>query len=185
MPENEFAAEERDRDIFEEELLDAYSSAVIRVVDNVGPAVVSIGVRSQQRGAQGEGAGSGVIIAPDGFILTNNHVIAGAKSIEVRLTEGGTFPARVVGADPATDLAVVKVNENGLPSAALGDSSKLHAGQLVIAIGNPLGFQSTVSTGVISALGRALRGESGRLIENVIQTDVSLNPGNSGGPLVD
>src|SRR5690242_6654253 len=119
MPENEFAPEERDT--FEEELLDAYSSAVIRVVDKVGPAVVSIGVRSQKRGAQGdgEGAGSGVIIAPDGFILTNNHVIAGAKSIELRLTEGGTFPARVVGADPATDLAVVKVNENGLPSAEL------------------------------------------------------------------
>ena len=183
MPENEFSPEERDT--FEEELLDAYSSAVIRVVDKVGPAVVSIGVRSQKRDAQGEGAGSGVIIAPDGFILTNNHVIAGAKSIEVRLTEGGTFPARVVGADPATDLAVVRVMENGLPSADLGDSGKLHAGQLVIAIGNPLGFQSTVSTGVISALGRALRGESGRLIENVIQTDVSLNPGNSGGPLVD
>jgi S1-C subfamily serine protease len=185
MAENEYQPEERDT--FEEELLDAYSRAVIHVVDDVGPAVVSIGVKGEKRTANGggEGAGSGVIIAQDGFILTNNHVIAGAKSIEVRLTEGGTFPARLVGADPATDLAVVRVTEHGLPSAKLGDSSKLHAGQLVIAIGNPLGFQSTVSTGVISALGRALRGESGRLIENVIQTDVSLNPGNSGGPLVD
>jgi len=183
MAEQAYLPEERDT--YEEELLDAYSRAVIHVVEKVGPAVVSIGVRNGHRGAQGEGAGSGLIIAPDGFVLTNNHVVAGAKSIEVRLTEGGKFPAQIVGTDPATDLAVVRISENGLPTAQLGDSDKLHVGQLVIAIGNPLGFQSTVSTGVVSALGRALRGESGRLIENVIQTDVSLNPGNSGGPLVD
>jgi S1-C subfamily serine protease len=183
VAEHEYLPEERDT--FEEELLDAYSRAVIHVVEKVGSAVVSIGVRNGGRGVQGEGAGSGLIIAPDGFILTNNHVVAGAKSIEVRLTDGGTFPAQIVGTDPATDLAVVRMNENGLPTGQLGDSGKLHVGQLVIAIGNPLGFQSTVSTGVVSALGRALRGESGRLIENVIQTDVSLNPGNSGGPLVD
>jgi S1-C subfamily serine protease len=155
--------------------LDAYSRAVIGVVDKVGPAVVSIGVKKtgRSRHERGEGAGSGVIIAPDGFVLTNNHVVENANAIEV------------VGADAATDLAVVRVGGSGLPAAQLGDSDALRVGQLVIAIGNPLGFQNTVSSGVISALGRALRGESGRLIEGVIQTDVALNPGNSGGPLVD
>jgi S1-C subfamily serine protease len=168
----------------EEQLLDAYSRAVVHVVDHVGPAVVSIGVR-QNTESLGEGAGSGVIIAPDGFILTNHHVIDKASTIDVRLTDGSSYAAQVVGTDPATDLAVVRVGANGLPTAELGDSDRLRVGQLAIAIGNPLGFQSTVSTGVISALGRALRGVGGRLIENVIQTDVSLNPGNSGGPLVD
>jgi S1-C subfamily serine protease len=171
----------------DEDLLDAYSRAVVGVVDKVGPAVVSIAVKKQSRSRriEGEGAGSGVVIAQDGFVLTNNHVIERANEVEVELTDGSTFPAQVVGADPATDLAVVRTGASGLPTAELGDSSSLRVGQLVIAIGNPLGFESTVSTGVISALGRALRSPSGRLIENVIQTDVPLNPGNSGGPLVD
>ncbi len=176
----------------DEELLDAYSRAVMGVVDKVGPAVVSIGVkkraqptRSRAPQWEGMGAGSGTIISPDGFVLTNNHVVEDAKEVEVNLTDGSKFAAQIVGTDPATDLAVVRVGGSGLPTAQLGDSSALHVGQLVIAIGNPLGFQSTVSTGVISALGRSLRSQSGRLIENVIQTDVPLNPGNSGGPLLD
>lgn len=175
---------ELDRD---EELLDAYSNAVTGVVEKVGPAVVSIGIKKQMRHNQfGEGEGSGVIITPDGFILTNNHVVEDADLLEVHLTDGSHYPARIVGTDPATDLAVVRVSaDSQLPTAILGNSDKLRVGQLAIAIGNPLGFQSTVSTGVISALGRSLRGQQGRLIENVIQTDVSLNPGNSGGPLVD
>jgi S1-C subfamily serine protease len=170
----------------DEALLDAYSQAVVGVVDGVGPAVVNIGVRKRGRDGQpGEGAGSGVIIAQDGYVLTNHHVIDGAGQIEISLTDGSEYPAQVIGSDPATDLAVVRMAHNGFPSATLGDSDKLRVGQLAIAIGNPLGFQSTVSTGVISALGRSLRSPQGRLIENVIQTDVSLNPGNSGGPLVD
>jgi S1-C subfamily serine protease len=171
----------------DDDLLDAYSRAVIRVVEQVGPAVVSIAVKKQNdaRHSAGMGAGSGVIIAPDGFILTNHHVVEYASEIEIGLTDGNTLPARYIGTDPATDLAVVRAGANGLPAAQLGDSATLRVGQLVIAIGNPLGFSNTVSTGVISALGRALRGKSGRLIENIIQTSVPLNPGNSGGPLVD
>ena len=179
----------------DELLLDAYSRAVIGVVEKVGPAVVSIGVTKASRssrsagqpapGGYSGGTGSGVIIAPDGFLVTNNHVVDGARALEVGLTDGSSLQAQVVGADAATDLAVVRAAGSGLPAAELGDSAGIRVGQLVIAIGNPLGFQSTVSTGVISALGRSLRGQSGRLIENVIQTDVALNPGNSGGPLVD
>ena len=170
----------------EQSLLDAYSQAVIGVVEKVGPAVVSIGIRQKGKGGyEGEGAASGVIFAPDGYVLTNNHVVENAAQVQVGLMNGDTYQAEIVGTDPATDLAVVRAATNGLPIAELGDSDSLRVGQLVIAIGNPFGFQSTVSTGVISALGRAMRSQTGRLIESVIQIDVPLNPGNSGGPLVD
>ncbi|MGQ9615003.1 MAG: S1C family serine protease [Spirochaetota bacterium] len=171
----------------EVELLDAYSRAVTGVVERVEPSVVAINVARRDKTVEGEleGSGSGVIIAPDGFILTNNHVVENVSRVEAKLTDGRVIPARVLGADPSTDLAVVRAMADGLPVAELGDSSGLRVGQLVIAIGNPLGFQGTVSTGVISALGRSLRSRDGRLIEDVIQTDAALNPGNSGGPLVD
>ncbi len=166
-------------------LLDAYSRAVISVVDAVSPAVVAIAPGAAASERRRRGAGSGFIIAPDGYALTNSHVVHGADELEVTLTDGRAVRALSVGEDPATDLAVVRLEASDLPFATLGQSASLRAGQLVIAIGNPLGFQSTVSAGVVSALGRALRSTTGRLIENVIQTDVALNPGNSGGPLVD
>jgi len=171
----------------DQDLLDAYSRAVVNVVEKVGPAVVAIAVktRSRSRRTSDVAAGSGVIITPDGFVLTNNHVVEQADTVEVRLTDGRSVPAQIIGTDPPTDLALIRAQATDLPFAEVGDSAILRVGQLGIAIGNPLGFQSTVSTGVISALGRALRSQSGRLIENVIQTDVPLNPGNSGGPLVD
>jgi S1-C subfamily serine protease len=171
----------------EVELLDAYSRAVITVVDAVGPAVVGIAVKksANAHSPEQQGAGSGVIIAPDGYVLSNDHVVQGADAISVTLQDGRSFEATTVGTDPATDLAVLRANGSGLPYATLGDSNILKAGQLVIAIGNPFGFQSTVSTGVVSALGRALRSREGRLIENIIQHTAPLNPGNSGGPLVD
>ena len=173
------------------ELLDAYSRAVTGVVKRVGPAVVHIHSKgatqhARRRGQEEtEGSGSGVLITPDGYIVTNNHVVEGAQALEVRLAGGSGCTAELVGRDPATDIAVIRIPDAGLPIARLGDSDKLAVGQLAIAIGNPLGFQSTVTAGVISALGRSLRTRSGRLIENVIQTDAALNPGNSGGPLVD
>jgi S1-C subfamily serine protease len=171
----------------DQELLDAYSRAVVSVVDSVGPSVVSItvGPGSDERAALPVGAGSGVIIASDGYILTNSHVVHRARRVQVTLTDGQTFGASPVGDDPATDLAVIRAEASGLPAAVLGSSARLRVGQLVIAIGNPLGFQSTVSAGVVSALGRTLRSKTGRLIENIVQTDVALNPGSSGGPLVD
>lgn len=169
----------------DKEILDAYSEAVINVVEKVGPAVVSVHVnRSRAHEAHAEGAGSGIILTPDGFILTNHHVVDEAQHIDITMTDGRSFHAQRIGIDPFTDLAVIRINANGLPFASLGNSEKLRAGQMVVAIGNPYGFQNTVTAGVISALGRNLRSPSGRLIENVIQTDVSLNPGNSGGPLV-
>ncbi len=176
----------KDEDAAEVELLDAYSRAVIAVVDAVGAAVVRVATRKAAAAntPELEAAGSGVIIAPDGYILTNEHVVQGAASLSVNLHDGTSLDATLVGTDPATDLAVIRANGSGLPYATFGDSSKLKAGQLVIAIGNPLGFSSTVSTGVVSALGRALRSRDGRLIENIIQHTAPLNPGNSGGPLV-
>lgn len=168
----------------DENLLDAYSQAVIGAVEKVGPSVVMIYVGKGRRSRM-EGSGSGVVITPDGFILTNHHVVDNAENIEIWTKEGRHFKAQPVGFDKATDLALVRVSADNLPNASLGDSDKLKVGQLVIAIGNPHGFQNTVSTGVISALGRTLRSEENRPIENIIQTDASLNPGNSGGPLVD
>jgi S1-C subfamily serine protease len=169
------------------ELLDAYSRAVIAVVDAVGPAVVGISAYSSPSGRDPKpiGSGSGVIITPDGYILTNDHVVRGAKRMTATLRDGTSFDAVLIGTDPATDLALIRSGGSPLSYAAMGDSSALNVGQLVIAIGNPFGFQSTVSTGVVSALGRALRSGDGRLIENIIQHTAPLNPGNSGGPLVD
>jgi S1-C subfamily serine protease len=171
----------------DDDLLDAYSRSVIGVVEQVGPAVVNIttGKRSSEHGHDQIGAGSGVVIAPDGYILTNNHVVHQAGRLMVTLTEGSTLPAELVGADPPTDLAVIRAHGTLLPYAELGDAARLRVGQLIIAMGNPLGFQSSVSAGVVSALGRSLRSMEGRLIENIIQHTAPLNPGNSGGPLTD
>ncbi len=165
------------------EILDAYSRAVTSVADAVGPAVLRVETRSA--GGRPAGTGSGVTIAPDGLVLTNCHVVEGAKDIRLLDTEGRVMEARVIGVDPDTDLALLRAGAvRDLPHAKLGDSKTLRRGQLVVAIGNPLGFESTVTAGVISALGRSLRARNGRLIEDVIQTDAALNPGNSGGPLV-
>jgi S1-C subfamily serine protease len=167
-------------------LLDSLSQAIAAIVDAMTPSVVSLMVRSgtSYSGADMAGAGSGIIIAPDGYILTNGHVVHGAKQIDVQLTDGQKMPASVVGIDMATDLAAIRVPGSGLPFSSLGDSNALRVGHIVIAIGNPMGFDSSVSNGVVSSLGRALRSQDGRLIENIIQHTAPLNPGNSGGPLV-
>jgi S1-C subfamily serine protease len=164
-----------------EEVLDAFSRAVVGVADKLRPAVVNLRVG---RGARG-GSGSGVLFAPDGLLLTNHHVVQGHEKVRVRLSDGTELTGQVIGNDPWTDLAVVRADREKLPFAQFGDSAKLKVGQLAVAIGSPLGFESTVTAGVISALGRTLRSVSGHLVDNVIQTDAALNPGNSGGPLVD
>ena len=163
------------------EALDAFSTVVVRVAELLRPAVVNLQVGRAGRG----GSGSGVLFAPDGFLLTNQHVVGNQKGVRVRLSDGTELDGRVVGTDPWTDLAVVQAEARGLPFAPFGDSEALRVGQLAVAIGSPLGYESTVTAGVVSALGRTLRSVSGHRVDNVIQTDAALNPGNSGGPLVD
>lgn len=166
-------------------LLDAYSGAVVSVVDAVSPAVAHVQVKGERNGRSAAGTGSGVVVSPDGLILTNNHVVAAASEIEISLPNLRTFKARILGRDPDTDIAVLRGETHAtLPSARLADSKKVRQGQIAIAIGNPFGFQSTVTAGIVSAVGRSLRAQNGRLIGDVIQTDAALNPGNSGGPLV-
>jgi S1-C subfamily serine protease len=174
LPRSDSASDDR--------LLDAYSAAVSGAVARVAPAVAHVRV-THRRGR--EGAGSGFLITPDGYLVTNSHVASGAAKLAVTLTDGRTADARIVGDDPDSDLAVLKVHADDLAFIRFGDSSRVRVGEVAIAIGSPLGFQHTVTAGIVSALGRSMRAQTGRLLDNVLQTDASLNPGNSGGPLVD
>jgi S1-C subfamily serine protease len=172
-------------DISEDPAIDAYSRIVIEATNKVSPSVVQItSTRGQGHSARDGGAGSGFLISSEGFIVTNSHVVSGTHELLVNLPDGSSSQAEVKGDDPSTDIAVIRIYGNNLPFARFGDSRKLNVGQLVIAIGNPLGFQYTVTAGVVSALGRSMRSYTGRLIESIIQTDAALNPGNSGGPLI-